>query len=413
MIKKLKLKFVFLCVGLLTALLAMIVITMNIINYRSIVNDADDILNIISDNQGSFPGSDANGDQAKFPENMSPELAYESRFFSVVINNSNELVSIDTSRISSVNDSDAERYAREVLGGNKTSGFKRNFRYLVVTDDSVSRLTFLDCSRQLSTFSAFMSTSITISLLAIAVVAIIMILSSDKIISPIAESYNKQKRFITDAGHEIKTPLTIINANVDVLAMEIGHNECLDDIVRQTKRLTSLTNDLVYLAKMEESDALQKKIAFPISEIVTEGAEQFSVIAESAGKKIKLSIQPNLSFSGDSKAITQLITILMDNAMKYSKDASTVSVSLKKHSRSITLSVSNVTATNFSDVHLNKLFDRFYRTDKSRNSETGGHGIGLSVAKAIVVAHGGKISASVSKNSLFTITATLPTTVSV
>jgi len=413
MIKKLKLKFVFLCVGLLTALLAMIVITMNIINYRSIVNDADDILNIISDNQGSFPGKNPDEESPILPENMSPELPYESRFFSVVISKTGELVSVDTSRIFSVGESDAQDYAREALNGRKNSGFKKNFRYLIVSGDGIDRLTFLDCSRQLSTFRAFMTTSILISILAIIVVAIIMILSSDKIISPIAESYKKQKRFITDAGHEIKTPLTIINANVDVLAMEIGHNECLDDIVRQTKRLTTLTNDLVYLAKMEESDALQKKIVFPISEIVNEGAEQFSVLAESAGKKIKLSIQPNLSFSGDSKAITQLITILMDNAMKYSKDASTVSVSLKKHSRSITLSVSNVTASSFSDVHLNKLFDRFYRTDKSRNSETGGHGIGLSVAKAIVVAHGGKISASVSKNNLFTITATLPTTVSV
>ena len=413
MIKKLKLKFIFLCLGLLSALLAMIVLTMNVINYRSVTKNADDILKIISDNQGTFPGKDPEGQTPVYPENMSPELPYESRFFSVVIAEDGTLKSVDTTRIFSVDDEKAEDYAREVLGAKRFSGFKKSFRYLKVTGDGETRLTFLDCNRQLSTFNAFATTSVLISILAIVVVAIIMILSSDKIISPIAESYKKQKRFITDAGHEIKTPLTIINANVDVLAMEIGHNECLDDIVRQTKRLTTLTNDLVYLAKMEESNALQKKIAFPISEIVTEGAEQFSVLAESAGKKIKLSVQPNLSFSGDSKAITQLVTILMDNAMKYSKDASTVSVSLKKHSRSITLSVSNVTGSSLSNVHLNKLFDRFYRTDKSRNSETGGHGIGLSVAKAIVVAHGGKISASVSKNNLFTITATLPITVSV
>ena len=408
MIKKLRRKFVFLCLGLLTVLLSMIVMTMNIINYRSVVHDADEILHIISDNRGSFPGLDDG--HSPYPENMSPELPYESRFFSVVING--DEIKTDTSRISSVNDDDAKKLANEVLGKKKDAGFKKNFRYLIAEDGDSKRITFLDCSGKLSTFHAFMTTSILISLLAIIIVVIITVLSSAKIISPIAESYNKQKRFITDAGHEIKTPLTIINANVDVLAMEIGHNECLDDIVRQTKRLTTLTNDLVYLAKMEESDSMQK-IVFPISEIVTEGAEQFTVLAEAAGKTIKLVIQPNLSMSGDTKAITQLVTILMDNAMKYSKESSTVTVSLKKHSRSITLTVSNTAETPISKAHLNKLFDRFYRTDKSRNSETGGHGIGLSVAKAIVVAHGGKISASISKNNLFTITATLPTTASV
>lgn len=406
MIKKLKIKLIFLCVGLLTVLLSMIVMTMNIINYRSVVHDADDLLDAISQKEIALHIGEGSG------SNPESELPYDSSFFCVVTNENGEIISTDTSHMPRISTDTANDYAAEILSGRRTTGFKKGFRYIKVTEGDKTIAVFLDCSAKLSTFKAFTSTSIFISILAIVVVAIIAILSADKLISPIAESYNKQKRFITDAGHEIKTPLTIINANVDVLAMEIGHNECLDDIVRQTKRLTSLTNDLVYLAKMEEGDALQK-LEFPISEMVTEGAEQFAVLAESAGKKLKLAIQPNLSFSGDSKAINQLVTILMDNAMKYSKEASTVSVSLKKHSRSITLTVSNVTATSLSNVHLNKLFDRFYRTDKSRNSETGGHGIGLSVAKAIVVAHGGKISASISKNNLFTITATLPTTMSV
>ena len=402
MIKKLKIKLILLCVGLLTVLLSMIVMTMNIINYRSVVHDADDLLVIITE-------SITNGDTAGAENAHTSEVTYETGFFYVVVGSEGETVVADVSRTPAVSAETATEYAAEAIERKWASGFKKDFRYLTVKEEGRTTVAFLDCGSKLSTFRAFMSTSILISILAIAIVAIIAILSSDKMISPIAESYNKQKRFITDAGHEIKTPLTIINANVDVLTMEIGHNECLEDIVRQTKRLTSLTNDLVYLAKMEENGALQK-IEFPISEMVTEGVEQFAVLAESAGKKIKTAIQKDLSFTGDSKAINQLITILMDNAMKYSKEASTVSVSLKKHSRSITLTVSNVTQAPLSKVHLKKLFDRFYRTDKSRNSETGGHGIGLSVAKAITVAHGGKISASTSENNLFTITATLPTT---
>lgn len=402
MIKKLKRKLILLCVGLITVLLTMIVMTMNIINYRSIVHEADDLIVTILDNEVGA------NDDGETPGVTPHEPIYESSFFYVIMTADGEIYASNLSHAPAVSPDTASEYANQIFESKRIAGFKKDMRYLVTRDGEFTEITFLDCGGKLSTFRAFMSTSILISILAVVIVAIIVILSADKMISPIAESYAKQKRFITDAGHEIKTPLTIINANVDVLAMEVGRNECLDDILRQTKRLTSLTNDLVYLAKMEENDSLQR-IEFPISEMITEGAEQFSVLAESCGKKIKLTVQPNLSFCGDSKAITQLITILMDNAMKYSKEASTVSVSLKKHSRSITLTVSNVTASSFSKVHINKLFDRFYRTDKSRNSETGGHGIGLSVAKAIVVAHGGKISASMSNNNIFTITATLPT----
>ena len=222
------------------------------------------------------------------------------------------------------------------------------------------------------------------------------------------ESYEKQKRFITDAGHEIKTPLTIISANVDILEMELEDNESLQDIRNETKRLRSLTEELVELARMEESEAGIQKIEFPISEVVEETAKPFVNLAASQKKEIQFDIQPLLTIKGDSGKVKKLVNIFLDNAMKYSPEGGKILLKLNKQNRSICLSVYNTTENKVEREQLSHVFDRFYRTDTSRNSETGGHGIGLSIAKAIVNAHGGKITAQTEDEKSFLIMAVFP-----
>ena len=209
-----------------------------------------------------------------------------------------------------------------------------------------------------------------------------------------AESYEKQKQFITDAGHEIKTPLAIIKADADVLEMDYEDNEWVKDIQHQTERLTSLTNDLVSLARMEEGKSAVTFSEFPLSETVEEECSAYLMLAQSGGKQILSEIQPALFLNGDEKAIRRLVNIFLDNAMKYSPENSEIKVSLKKTGKQIRFSVLNQTKEPVNRDNLDRMFDRFYRMDASRNSETGGHGIGLSMAKAITEAHGGKISAS-------------------
>ena len=247
--------------------------------------------------------------------------------------------------------------------------------------------------------------SLIMALAGYVIVFVIVFILSGKIIQPIAESYEKQKRFITDAGHEIKTPLTIIHANVDILEMELGKNESLSDISQQTKRLRSLTDDLVMLARMEESEETMQKIDFPVSEVVTEAARPFRTLAIQQGKEFTCTIQPLLTLKGNDKAIEQLVGILLENALKYSPTGGTVAFDLTKQNRSVCLSVFNTANTEIKGEQLNHVFDRFYRTDFSRNSETGGHGIGLSIAQAIVTAHGGKIQAMTQDGHSFRITA--------
>ena len=235
--------------------------------------------------------------------------------------------------------------------------------------------------------------SSTISLIGFAAVFVLILIFSKRIIRPISESYEKQKRFITDAGHELKTPITIINADADVLEAELlESNEWLDDIRKQTSRLTRLTNDLVYLSKMQEDDAKVLKSVFSISEIAADTCQSFYAVAISKNKKFAYSIQPDLLMLGDEQAITKLLTILIDNAIKYSPEGGIIRLNVKKDGKTILIHAYNAT-DNIEKGSANHLFDRFYRTDASRNSETGGFGLGLSVAKAVVEAHRGKISA--------------------
>ncbi len=410
MIRKLKIKFVTLAMAALIVLMVVVVATMNIINYISVVEESDMILSVLSENQGNFPKPNGgNNFGNRLPPNMSPETPYESRYFTVVIDENGNVTNTDISQIISVDRSEAIEYAEKVLSKSKTKGFVGNYRYVVNTDFSDTRISFLDCGRRLDAFESFLYISSAVALAGLVIVFFAVFVLSGRIIRPITEAYEKQKRFITDAGHEIKTPLTIINANVDILEMELGEgNESLQDIQQQTKRLRSLTEDLVMLTRMEESEHKMIKVGFPISDVVAEAAGPFQHLAITQSKEFVCNIQPMLSFYGNDKSISQLTCLLLDNALKYSPSRGTIAFTLVKQNRTLYLSCFNTTQTQVNSEQLKHVFDRFYRTDSSRNSDTGGHGIGLSVAKAIVNAHGGKIYAFTKDGNSFQITAEFP-----
>lgn len=414
MIKKLRIKFIALSMLSLFAVLVIIIGTINILNYKNIVDEADNTLMLLKLNDGKFPirnNKHQEQIEQQYPFDkihpMSPELPYESRFFSVTFSKEGTVTSVDTENITAINDTEAIRLAINVLDSNKSKGFSGNYRYIVNKSNEEIHVIFLDCTRNLSTFKTFLFASCGISIIGLIAVFILMYFLSWRIIKPISDSYEKQKRFITDAGHELKTPITIIDADVEVLEMEISDNEWLQDIQKQTKRLTSLTNDLIYLSRMEEEKIKLCTIDFPISDLVSETAQSFQAVAKMQNKNFSLNIEPMLTINGDEKAINQLISILLDNALKYSPESGDINVILKKQGKAIILEVYNTTE-NISKNDLEHIFDRFYRADKSRNSQTGGYGIGLSIAKAVVTAHKGKITASSTDGNSLIITVSLP-----
>ncbi len=435
MIKKLKKKFIILASVSMLVLMTVLVLVMNLVNYRTVVAESDKVLHILKESSERMddglppdgPGRDwedeaweeGDWDERVWEGDMrgqgelfglSPEAQYEARFFVADISEDGQVVHLDTSRIISVDSDDAKEYIQKALGTSKEKGFIGDFRFIKTDseEDEGMKIIFLDCGRRLAAFHRFMLISILMGAAGCIIVFLVFLFAAGRIIRPIAESYEKQKRFITDAGHEIKTPLTIISANVDLLREDVGENESIDDIAEQTERLSELTKDLVFLSKMEEPDRQLVKVDFPVSDLVSETAASFTAVAQAQKKEYQINVQPSLTMNGAPEEIRRLASILIENAMKYSPEGGSVKVNLEMQKKNIVLSVFNTTFEPMAQQDLSRLFERFYRTDASRNSETGGHGIGLSIAKAITENHGGKITASTSGGSDFCITAVLP-----
>ena len=446
MIKKLRLKFIFVSMLSVTVVLVLLIGIINLMNYRSVVSSADRILLMLTDGGGRFPGMNSrqrtgetnpdgtrnsnrrNPNRDDFIRRMtrsinseerenSPELRYESRFFSVKLSADGTIKTTRTDRISAIDEETAAEMGRAVYRSNKVVGFNGDYRFrkTVNPKDGSTLVVFYDCGRSLGNVRSFLFISIGISLICLLLVHTLIAIFSKAVIRPAAEAYEKQKRFITDAGHELKTPLAIINADADVLEMELGEsedgsgNEWLEDIRKQTAKLTDLTGSLIYLAKTEEGnrDAFTF-VDFPVSDVVLQEAESFKAPAQAAGKILELKIDDGLQMNGDQKAIRQLADIFIDNAVKYAPENGKITVSLKSSGKYVELKVTNEISKPLTKDNLKHMFDRFYRADESRNSATGGHGIGLSIAKSIVDVHKGKLSAASPDEKNLVITALLP-----
>lgn len=398
MIRRLRCTFVMVSVCSVAAVLFVILGVVNWMNYRQVVEDVDRILDILAENNGSFPErgvpeEEPERDRRGAPPGISPETPYESRYFTVYFNEDEDVIRADVGRIAAVDESEAAAYAEEVNKRPGNRGFLHDYRYVKTDEGGTPMVIFLDCGRSLAQVRGFLTVSASVAAAGTGAVFLLLILFSKRAVKPYVESYEKQKRFITDAGHEIKTPLTIIDADAEIIALEAGENEWVEDIRKQIQRLKELTEDLIFLSKMEERRGDAECVEFPISEVALETARSFQSLAMLQGKMFESCVEPLVSYTGEMKNIQRLFSILLDNALKYSPEGGRISFRLERRGRNIYINVSN-TADFISREHLAHLFDRFYRVDASRNSQTGGHGIGLSIAKAIVSAHKGRVTAA-------------------
>ena len=428
MIKKLRIKFIILATVSLILLLAIIVISGSILNYKELVANADMVLMKIAGNDGhpmhrtppemkDFPKDDDFEWHGGFLGNkmMSPEIMYEARFFTANISSIGNIMSVNTENIAMVDDDDVEDYVKLAQMKSSDKGFIDDFRYIKINNENGMRVIFLDCGRNLNTFRNSVFVNCLISFMGLLVIFIIIVFFSKRIVSPVAESYEKQKQFISIAGHEIKTPITIIDADAEILSMEIGDdNEWLQDICTQTRRMSALTDDLLKLSRMDENRQQYTMIDFPISDVVSETVQSFQTLAHSKERHIETEITPMLSYCGDEDSIRQVVGIILDNAIKYTKvnedgSCDDIILKLEKRNHTIVLNVRNH-AEAVKDEQLSRFFDRFYRTEQSRDSEKGGYGLGLSIAKSIVEAHKGKITAASPDEETVQITVVLPGT---
>ncbi|MCR5846511.1 MAG: HAMP domain-containing histidine kinase [Lachnospiraceae bacterium] len=415
MINRLRKQFILVTMISSISVLTIIIGALNIFNYISIINKNDNILNILSDNEGRFPdeflipGEDPYMD---FPFNrFTREMPFETRFFSVGIDSFGDAFVFDTSRISALNEEEVVVYAEEAFEKyQKTSitiGTKNKYRYKISRNILGYNVMFVDMSKEIYDARRVLISSISVSVLGLLCVFILVCLLSKKVFKPVEESYEKQKRFITDASHELKTPLTIIEADNEVLEMENGESEWSKSISNQIKRMSSLVEKMVTLSRMDEGDKLDiRKIS--LSETMEDAVGDYYNLVSKNNKKLSVDIEKDIYVSADETKIRQMCGLLLDNAVKYatppanSENKETlIEVNLKSKGNKAVLTFKNTTDME-EDGDMNILFERFYRRDASRNSKSGGSGIGLSIVKSIVQLHKGKIKAYAKKNESIT-----------
>ena len=419
MIRDLRKKFIL--VAMLSTMLVLTAImgVVNFSNYREMLDRADEMTALLEQNDGKFPEEpswheqdDTETPPAK-PENdekdksrFSVETPFETRYFTVTVDENGEVTDCDLDRIAAVDEETAEEYTQTAQQKNKTTGFQGIYRYRVTETEDGAKYVFLDCRREISNFRTVLVTTISVSLLGLAAVFVLVVIFSRMVFRPVEESIQKQKRFITDASHELKTPLTIIDANTEVMEMESGESQWTKSTRKQIQRLSGLVQQLVTLSRLDEEKGLEEKCEFNLSEAVSECVQPYEPLAQTREKNLTLNIEEDITYTGDERSIRQLAGILMDNAVKYSSENGNITLTLKKKGKKIFLEVYN-DADDLPQGKMDVLFERFYRLDSSRNSGTGGSGIGLSVAKAIVQAHKGKITAENKNGRGLTITVIL------
>ena len=397
MIYRLQRRFITVSAVSLVAVVLIVFALMTVFNVTSSNRRLDVLADRVSMGGGRFPEWENDAPPPK-PEGNAPfgdfdfitsETPFSTRYFTVWMNVDGEVYKIDTEFIHAVSDERAVSMAKKIVGG-RERGWLSSYRYKVFATDEGKAAVFIDGS--FSRSSLFQSIAISGAVLfgCASAVIILIILLSKRVVKPIAESYEKQRQFVTDANHELKTPLTLILANLDIAEMELGENEWLQDIRSEGHRMTELVDRLVSLSRMDEEGEKFEFCELELSGIVADTVSDFCGVAEARGMTFTVDIADGILCSGDEMLIRRMVASLLDNAVKYCDAGGEIKVTLEKRRHTV-LTVEN-TYAEVGDIQLDRLFDRFYRADKSRGVKSG-YGIGLSLVKAIAEKHRGDIAA--------------------
>ena len=398
MIYRLQKRFILICTVSVLTVIALVFGVILVLNISSMNRNMDMLADRVSEGGGRFPGSfgEMMPHDKKPPRNeqnfdfITPETPFSTRHFTVFFDKEGKVDQTFIESIYAIDEDTAIEYAKKVMDDGKERGWISNYRYKVFSSEMGYGVVFVDGSMSRSTLMQTTMIAGFVLLGCAALVLILIFLLSKKAVKPIAESYEKQKQFVTDANHELKTPLTLILANLDIAEAELGKNEWLDDIRSEGHRMAELVNQLVSLSRMDEEGQQMNITEVSFGDLVADTVSEFEPLAKDRGKALTASIDKEITYLGDEALLHRLVGILMDNAIKYCDQGGEINVMLHR-GRRIVLTVENTYAA-VSELELNRLFDRFYRADKARKF-TGGYGVGLSMAKAIIEKHKGEITA--------------------
>ena len=410
MIRTLRRRFLLIALASLTGTLAVLCLVINLGYHAITTRRADQVLQMLHQNAGQFPEPEAQADPGAFPGfQVTLETPFETRYVVVRLTGQREVAEVDMEHIAALDREKVIQQVEQILDGGKNSGYSGYYRYQVFDDGEEGQtIVVLDCFLQLQAANNVLRLTLLASLACIAIVFLLLVFLSRRVVRPFAENLEKQRRFVTDASHELKTPLAIISANTGLLEASLGENRWLASTQVQVSRLDRLIGHLVELARTEETLTEEEIQPVDLSGVVAGQIEDYRLLAQTSGKELESDVAPGVTVRGAADNLKRLCTLLLDNAVKYCDSGGTIRLTLAQRGRWAVLSISNPCA-GLDPAQLPRLFDRFYRADASRSRDTGGYGIGLSTARAIVGRHRGRLTAK-SEDGLVVFTARLPLT---
>lgn len=410
MIRTLRRRFLLIALASLTGTLAVLCLVINLGYHAITTRRADQVLQMLHQNAGQFPEPETQADPGAFPGfQVTLETPFETRYVVVRLTGQREVAEVDMEHIAALDREKVIQQVEQILDGGKNSGYSGYYRYQVFDDGEEGQtIVVLDCFLQLQADNNVLRLTLLASLACIAIVFLLLVFLSRRVVRPFAENLEKQRRFVTDASHELKTPLAIISANTGLLEASLGENRWLASTQVQVSRLDRLIGHLVELARTEETLTEEELQPVDLSGVLAGQIEDYRLLAQTSGKELKSDVAPGVTVRGAADNLKRLCTLLLDNAVKYCDSGGTIRLTLAQRGRWAVLSISNPCA-GLDPAQLPRLFDRFYRADASRSRDTGGYGIGLSTARAIVGRHRGRLTAK-SEDGLVVFTARLPLT---
>lgn len=405
MYRKLRLKFIGISTLSTVVVLFIVLGSVNLITYSNTLSDIFARLDFISKNSDDVPQTE---DIEKMQnKNISPETKYETRYITVMVDKSGNVIDFNDEHIAAIEGSEINdfiKYAtsREVMRGIFVYD-SLYYAFLKTDAGDLTRLTIMDCTRNISTINYLKRFSIYIGTLGALTVMLMVSIFARKVVYPYVKNAEAQRQFITNASHELKTPLAVISANTEVIEMMDGKSEWTESTVKQVNRMSELISQLVVLSRLEERQDIvltDVDMSAEVSSVIT----SFKSIAETNEIQLDTHIDEDIHVMADQKGLRELVNILLDNAVKYCDEGGKVEVGLTKKGKSAIFTVSNDYAAG-EGVDYKRFFDRFYREDKSHNSEKQGYGIGLSMAESLVRMFKGRITVNYKKPVItFTIT---------
>ena len=378
MIQGIRRRFILIAVAVLSAAMIALTVVINVSNNAIVREELRETLEGLADSGDMMPGGKVRGGRDRRLRNS----LYESRYFLVRIEGREGRV-IDSSRASGISEEERNEVILAALSSGKTFGMVNDYMFLVRNSGQPDTTAV----RRLQLISVLACAG------GIIIAWLLVFLFSRRAIQPLIRNAVQQKQFITDAGHELKTPLTVISANMDALELNTDRNEWTDSTREQVSRMRGLVNDMIYLSRLDEEGAVLEKETVDLSALVREEVKSFQGMAEFMGKVLEAETEDALFVRGDRNALGRLVRQLCDNAVKYAPEGDTIRIRLCREGRDIRLTEENSLTSPLTDEALSHLFDRFYRPDASRSRESGGYGIGLSMVRSIAEKHDGRIRA--------------------